>query len=290
MINSKNYLCLILGILITLAFMSHLSLYAQEMLSAPSPVTLAAQSQGSPKHSVVLFAPQMGWTSDTVVIPGSSNLSLSGPLYGIFMMYANPSLSIGCLGHYSILDNTVENGFMFYVNYYMFADQIWQPAFGFAMDYLDTNSVLQGNIAQTMGTDSIALNTSVFAFHPTLGLSYKNDFMRLTPFVGYFSEEYGMTMVATGTGGMEGYTMDNTGAWLNYLSLGAKLELNIMRFIRLDHRFYFRMAPGERAYFTTRNRLDILVTRDIGVSLKIDYFEDPMETNQFFFIGPTFAF
>ena len=91
--------------------------------------------------SVFLFAPMTGWIKNEVEfdIPGTTakqKLKDDGQLHGIYTMYVNPKFVLGSLGHYSKLDKSYENGYLFFTHYYFRQEKEVQPMVGFAVDYI----------------------------------------------------------------------------------------------------------------------------------------------------------
>ena len=77
---------------------------------------------------------------------------------------------------------------------------------------------------------------------------------------------------------------------LNYFSLGSGFDLVLYHFLRLSSSVYFRFGQNEPALFTARNRIDVFLSREFGLSCKIDYFQDKYETNSFITVGPVLVF
>ncbi len=249
--------------------------------------------------SVVIFAPVAGWVTNTVEYPvqnspDSRELKEDGCLYGAYLMYADPAISIGNLGHYSDLGGSRERSYMFFINYTLFPGSAFRPVAGFAMDYISISSHLEGGDAAPFV--SMDVTADIWAFHPTGGIACTAGPAIVTPFAGFFSEKFEMAMNTPGMRNpkmgppiINGFSADASEA-ADYLSLGSRLELDFHHFIRIDSKFYYRMREGEAPHFTTRNRLDILVTRQFGLTAKADYFQDRVNTNFFLLAGPAMAF
>jgi len=124
-------------------------------------------------------------------------------------------------------------------------------------------------------------------------MTFKASGQKITPFLGYFNEEVvtsfasqGMTM---GGRAQNGFTGDGN-AVLNYMTAGVKVDLAFCRFIKLDAKVYDRFSCGKQGLFTARTRLDFLLSKQSGISVKYDYFDDVYEKDTFAMIGPFFAF
>jgi outer membrane protein W len=247
------------------------------------------------RNSVFVLSPVGGWITNKSVytVQGSTaekSLKETGNLYGLFMTYADRSLSVGSLGHYSDLEKSRENSYMFYVNYYFMPDSALRPMAGMAMDYISFQTELPN--AEVAPLLSMDLASSIWAFHPTAGVAYRAGPVRVTPFAGYFNERFLMTMncpgMKVGTKTLAGFRQE-VRVVTDYATTGARVELDPWHFLKLDSRFYFRFHSGEKMLFTTRNRLDIYLTRNFGLSVKCDYFKDPAETNFYILGGPALA-
>jgi len=208
-------------------------------------------------------------------------LSESGTLYGLNMLYASPSLIIGSLGHYSKLNYSTENGYLIHMTYYFRDDKPVQPMLSFSADYISIFTKLDGAAAAPF--NFLNADTSVWAFHPFAGLSFKLGEQRLTPFVGYFKEQVTTALASSG------FSSANF-VELNYITAGAKLDLRFAHFIRFSTKFYWRYKNGEQPLLSARNQLDLLFSPQAGISMKYDYFDDKYEKNTLALIGPTFIF
>jgi len=252
--------------------------------------------KGADKNSVFLFLPMTGWIENNIefTIPSSStkqSLKDDGQLYAIYMIYANPKFIIGSLGHYSRLDKSYENGYLFFANYYFCQKKEIQPMIGFAVDYIHFYTQL--TIKDVLPLSSLDVDTSIWAFHPTVGISYKKANFRISPFIGYFNEQ--VNTVASSPGmeiaGENRYGFNSgSSVSLDYISLGSKFELTFYHVVKLDTKFYFRFKQNEETIYTLRNCIDFYFSRKLGLSTKIDYLQDKYETNFFIFLGPSFIF
>jgi hypothetical protein len=255
-----------------------------------------AFAEGANKDSIFIFAPMTGWINNKVEFPLPNStvkqkLSDTGQLSGIYMMCVNPKFVIGSLGHYSQLDKSYEAGNLFFANYYFGRENEIQPTLGFAADYIHIYSRLTREDVAPLS--SLDVDSSIWAFHPTAGISYKTGNFRISPFVGYFNEQVntvvsspGMIIAGQNRNGFNSKSFVS----LNYMSVGTGLDVSLYHFIRFDTKFYYRFNHNSRALYTSRNRLDLYVSKKVGLSAKIDYFLDENETNFFIFVGPMFAF
>lgn len=246
--------------------------------------------------AVFAFSPMVGVIESEVQfhMPASGmtkSLKENGGLQGINLVYAAPGLAIGSLMHNSHLSSSREDGYLLYGNYYFRSTEKIQPMAGFYGEYV-------GIVTQMSGRDAAPLNAvnvtnTVTTLHPVVGLSYVGSNYRVTPFAGYFNEQVETTVSSPGmtiAGQVRnGFSADSPTV-LDYATLGSKFEVTMFRFVRLDTKFYYRMKQGSSPLFTTRNRIDVFLTKAVGVSMKLDYFQDAFENNMFAFIGPTFIF
>jgi hypothetical protein len=77
---------------------------------------------------------------------------------------------------------------------------------------------------------------------------------------------------------------------LDYASLGVKVDLTLWHFIRLDSKVYARSRSHEKTRWTSRNRVDLFLSRKIGISVKYDRFQDKYEGTTLLYAGPAFVF
>jgi len=247
------------------------------------------------RKAVFLFLPMTGWIRNEVEfsIPGNctkESLKDDGQLHGIYMMCATPKFVLGSLGHYSKLDKTYENGYLFFTYYYFRQEKEIQPMIGFAVDYIHFYTQLTTEDVSPL--TSLDVDTSIWAFHPTIGVSYKNGNFRISPFVGYFNEQVNTVVSSPGMkmAGQNRYGFKReSSVSLDYISAGSKFEITLYHLVKLDTKFYFRFKQNEPALYTLRNRVDFYLSKELGFSTKIDYFQDKYETNFFLFFGPSFA-
>ncbi|MFH1283773.1 MAG: hypothetical protein ABII27_08930 [bacterium] len=243
-----------------------------------------------------LISPMIGRIDSDIQynVPGTSSrktLNDSGPIYALMMMYTRPQFTIGNMGHYSNLDKSTENGYMFYGLYYFRYDANIRPMIGFYADYI--NVLTKATSSDVPPLQSLNVNTSIWAFHPIAGVSLKLGTQKIAPFIGYFNEQIENSLSSEGmriAGQVRnGFTADSS-VDIDYMTAGIKAELNLMHFIRCDTKIYARLRSGEKALFTSRNRIDFLVSKNSGISIKYDYFDDKYEKNSFLLIGPVFVF
>ena len=220
-----------------------------------------------------------------------SVLTDRGPLYGLNMLYARPNFSIGTMGHYSKLDFSTENGYLLYLTYYFQQNKIIQPMLGFSGEYIHIFTA--ENAAMAAPLNSLDVDSSIWAFHPIIGLAFKLGEQMITPFVGYFSEQVETTVVSEGmsVGGQKqnGFNAKSS-VVLNYVSAGSMLDFVFHHFIRFNTKFYWRFKDGDQTRFAARNRLDLFISKNAGISFKYAFFDDKYEKNAFASIGPTFIF
>jgi len=253
------------------------------------------------RSSVVIFAPVAGWTTNEADYmagpPGRQSkktLKEDGALGGIFLMYADDDLSVGNLGHYSNLEQSQVMSYMFFVRYYLARIGTFRPMVGLTADYIDIHSSIPREDARPFF--SIDMVNTVWAFQPAIGVSWEYKSFRAVPFVGYFNERVNVDLYSPGMPGMAKGAPPQPGfrtevsETLDYVSLGSHLEFRYSHFLRYDGKFYFRMREGENALFTVRNRLDLLLARTYGISVRADYFQDKVESNFFAVAGPVLVF
>ncbi|NQT29108.1 MAG: hypothetical protein HQ596_00905, partial [Candidatus Saganbacteria bacterium] len=162
-----------------------------------SPSVFAAEQD----QAIFLVAPFVGGLSSDIQYssPGGSGmntLSDVGSLYGLNMMYARPNFSIGTMGHFSKLNYSTENGYLFYLTYYFRQDDPVQPMLGFYADYI--HIFTHEDSVAVAPLNSLNVDTSIWAFHPIVGLSFKRGRQRITPFVGYFNEQVTTSLASEG--------------------------------------------------------------------------------------------
>lgn len=257
-----------------------------------SPSVFAAE-QGK---EIFLVSPLVGGLSSDIQYPspggsGMNTLSDVGSLNGLHMMYARQNFSIGSMGHFSKLNKSTENGYLFYLTYYFRQDEPVQPMLGFYADYIHVFTREDSDAIAPL--NSLDVDTSIWAFHTIVGLSIIRGSQRITPFIGYFNEQVATSIASEGmsSGGqtINGFSSDSS-VMLNYLSAGVNLDFTFTHFIRLATKFYWRYKNDAQPLLTARNRLDFFLSPQVGISLKYDYFDDKYEKNIFASIGPTFIF
>lgn len=261
------------------------------LLSALMILNLSAGEEG-----IFLVSPSAGRIESDIQFTspggqGMRTLSDSGPLYALMMMYTSPQFTLGSMGHYSRLDKSTENGYMFYGLYSFMKDSNIQPVAGFYADYIHV--LTRAKEEDVAPLSSMDVDTSIWALHAIAGLKFKRGEQKITPFLGYFNEQVDTALSSEGMriAGQKknGFSTDASDT-IDYMSAGIKAELKFFQFIRFDTKFYWRFKEGEDPLFTSRNRLDIFLSKSSGVSLKYDYFDDRYEKNSFLFIGPVFVF
>jgi hypothetical protein len=209
-------------------------------------------------------------------------------------MYADDDLSIGNLGHYSNLEQSQVMSYMFFARYYLARYGAFRPMVGLTMDYIDIHSSIPREDARPFL--SIDMVNTVWAFQPTIGVSWEYKSFRAIPFVGYFNERVNVDLYSPGMPGTAKGIMAQNGfrtevdKTLDYVSVGSHLEFRYAHFLRYDGKFYFRMREGENALFTVRNRLDLFLARTYGITVRMDYFQDKVESNFFALAGPVLVF
>ncbi len=253
-------------------------------------------AEESKQESRLIFSPLMGIIKSNVEYTSSytnkvEKIKDSGALYGIHMVYARPQFVIGTLGHFSSMDHSKESGYLLTGNYFFRHKNSLQPTVGFNLEYLNVHSTLYNPDVSPL--QSMEIQNQIFVYYPTIGLLIKNRFFQITPNIGYFKEVVEANITSEGM--RVGPTMrfgfhKKSYADLDYMAVGTKLELTISHFVHVDSKFYVRFRNNESRHFTTRNRLDIYLTRKFGLTAKCDYFEDNFETNLFFYAGPAFVF
>lgn len=247
---------------------------------------------GGPAQGRFLLAPMAGVISSDIQysVPGASerkSLSDSGGLYALNMLYAREDRAFGSMGHYSKLDFSTESGYLFYANWFCRPAAGVEPMFGFYADYIHVFT--KAPAADISPLLSMQVDTSIWALHPVAGARFSVGQVRLTPFVGYFNEQVDTAITSEGMrigGAVRNGFSASSSVVIDYMSVGARIELTLLHCIRIDSKSYARFTTGEQARFTTRNRIDFLLNTRAGISLKFDYFDDKYEKNTFAFIGP----
>ncbi len=228
-------------------------------------------------------------------VPGNSagqSLKDDGGLRGIYMIYAARKFVIGSLGHFSKLKNSDENGYLFFGSYSFAPAKKIHPTAGFAVEYIHFYTQMPPE--DVFPLNSLDVDSSILVFHPTLGISYKNSCLnngisfKATPFVGYFREKVNTVINSIGNAGygIPGFKSSPSDD-LKYTSAGMNFEISLYRFLKLDSKVYFRFRGDEETLYTLRNRFDVYFSRNFGLTMKIDYFQDKYETNSFIFFGVT---
>jgi hypothetical protein len=223
--------------------------------------------------------------------PRQTKLAESGPLQGINLLYAKQNIVVGNLIHNSKTNSSNENGYLFFTHYYFNGGKPVQPMVGMYAEYVTIYSQLTGQSSAPLS--SLDVNTSVLVLQPVVGVSFVGTGFRVTPFMGYFNEQVESSASSPGmriSGQIRNGMKSSNSDVLDYASLGSRLEFATFHFIRLDAKFYFRFKQNDEPLLTTRNRVDFLLSRSFGVSVKFDYFQDKYESTTFTFVGPTFVF
>lgn len=256
---------------------------------------LAGSVLAGEKSGIFLVSPMFGQINSDIQYPsgtgGTNTLSDSGPISALMMMYTCPDYTLGGMFHFSKLNNSDENGYMFYGLYYFGKESGIRPMIGFYADYINVFTKMpHENIAPLL---SLNVNTSIWAFHPIAGVQFHIGKQKITPFIGYLNEQVETSMTSEGMliGGetVNGFS-SNSSISIDYMTAGVKVEFKITHFIRFDTKVYARFRNGENPLFTSRSRLDFLLSKQLGISVKYDCFNDKYETNSFLLIGPVFVF
>lgn len=248
------------------------------------------------RKSVSIISPVAGWITNetTFTIPGNpapQTLEEEGTLYGVYMMYAGQDISFGCLGHYSGLENTTESSYMAFAYYHLPVDWAVRPVFGMALDYLRFSTEMPSEDVAPM--QSMDISTAIWAYHPIIGARVGGDALNVTPFAGYFKEQ--VRVLVNSPGMKMGPTIKfgfrtEVSEVLEYGSLGSMFKAKYSHFLAFDGKIYFRMRDGAYPLMTVRSRIDLFITRDLGISVKADYLKDKSEKNFFVMAGPDFIF
>ena len=264
------------------------------IISGPFETRIFSQDE-NPK-SVLILAPLAGITKVDVEYsvsnsPVKQNLNESGPLYGAHMLLVNPKFVIATLAHYSELDKGKENGYLLTGYYYFREKQKWQPMLGSSIEYIHARAEL--GLSDVAPLNSLDVDTSIWAFYPLVGISFKTGMFRISPYVAYLKETVETIASSDGirtAGQLRNGFRRKSYADLDYFSAGSKLEVSFGHFVRYDGKFYIRCRDGEENHITTRNRLDVYLTKKLAISAKIDYFQDKYETMTLFMFGPAIVF
>ena len=165
------------------------------LLPAPS-----AGAEDAARSSAFIVAPVAGWTTNKADYPAGppgrkKTLKEDGPLGGIFLMYADDDLCVGNLGHYSNLDQSQVMSYMFFVRYYPARYGTFRPMVGLTTDYIDIHSSIPLGVRPPLSMDMV---NTVWAFQPTIGVSWEYKSFRAVPFVGYFNERVKMDLYSPG--------------------------------------------------------------------------------------------
>ncbi len=256
---------------------------------------LPAFSAETENKGLFLFSPLAGRLASqvTFTVPNASaqQLNDTGGLYGMSLLYAEKNFTLGSSADYSRLDKSYENNYLFFTRFYTGKAGELQPSAGLSVENIHIYTQMAA--ADAAPLSSLDVDSSIWAFHLTAGLSYKEGAFRISPFAGYFNEQVGTVvsspgMIVSGVNkyGFKGVYSDS----LNYATAGTRLEASISHFLRVDSTVYFRFGDIGPALITSRNRIDFLLSREFGLSCKIDYFQDKYETNSFVSFGPVFVF
>jgi hypothetical protein len=255
---------------------------------------LFAAEEKVPFASLFIVTPMAGVVeNEAQYSSGSRQMKLkeNGPVQGINLLYARQNIVIGNLIHTSKTSSSNENGFLFFSQYYFNSDKAAQPMVGAYAEYITVYSQVSG--PDSYPFSSLDVNTSVLALHPVAGMSFVGKAYRITPFTGYFNEQVessvsspGMRIAGQTRNGMKASGNDV----LDYATLGSRFEFTMFHFVRFDTKFYYRFNRSDAPLLTTRNRVDIFLTKNLGLSFKYDYFQDKIESTTFTFLGPTFIF
>ena len=246
-------------------------------------------------RGIFLFSPTAGWLNSQVAfsVPNSPSQQLNdtGGLYGMSLLYAERDFVVGSSGDYSKLDKSYENNYLFFTRFYAGKEGELQPAAGISVENIHIYTQMAA--ADVAPLSSLDVDSSIWAFHLTAGISYKTGSFRFSPFAGYFNEQVGTVVSSPGmlVSGVNKYGFK--GAYsdsLNYATAGTRVEASIFHFFRIDSTIYLRFGDIGPALITSRNRIDVLLSREFGFTCKIDYFQDKYETNSFVAFGPVFVF
>ncbi len=268
------------------------------MLAVGAAVTPCAAGMANDDggSSVVIVSPVAGWMGNKVeyTTPGAaakSSLKENGSLFGIYSMYAGSALSFGTLGQFSALDFSREASYMFFAYYRYPTGNSLRPMVGGSLDLIEfTTRMPQSVLGPLLSMD---LAAEIWAIHPMAGVSIGDRNLAVTPFVGYMNERVYMTMnvpgILAGPKVLPGFRQ-RMSAVADYVTVGTLVRAGFHHFVMWDGKAYMRIRSGERTLWTLRNRIDVFLSRAIGVSVKADYFMDDTETNYYIATGPAFAF
>ncbi len=251
---------------------------------------------------VFVFSPMAGWVKNKVMFtnPGTNEKQTfidESPIYGFDLVYITPRVVLGATGHRNDSATVSERGLLWHGNYFFSRFHSLQPTVGLAIENISLYSQLSS--ADVPGLVSLDAFNDIMSTHATAGVVFDNIIpnelvkVKLTPFAGYFNEKVRAIISSPGVriGASNRYGFEaESNADLDYLSLGAKIELDLHHFLRLDSKVYYRLKSGAKTYYTLRNRIDIFFNQKLGVSAKIDYFKDKYETNLFIMAGPALVF
>jgi len=249
-----------------------------------------------------IFSPMAGWVKNKVMFvnPGTNERQTfidESPIYGFDLVYISPRIVLGATGHRNDSAAVSERGLLWHGNYFFNRCHGMQPTVGLAIENISLYSQLSS--ADVPGLVSLDAFNDIMSTHATAGVVFDdlipNELVKikLTPFAGYFNEKVRAIIsspgVRVGASNRFGFEAEST-VNLDYLSLGAKIELDLHHFLKLDTKVYYRLKSGAKTYYTLRNRIDFFFSRKFGVSAKIDYFRDKYETNLFIMAGPALVF
>ncbi len=259
-------------------------------------IAAAFSAQALENNGMFLVSPMAGTINCDVKFntPGTgsaSSINDSGPLEAISMIYACPRFTLGSMAHFSTLNKSTENGYLFYGLYNFLNGSNIYPTVGFYSDYISVYTKATSDDVAPL--NSMNIDSSIWGLHAIAGMTFKVNGQKVMPFIGYFNEEVGTSFASEGMiiGGQTQYGFaGDASAVLNYMTAGIKADLMVCRCVRLDAKIYDRFSRGEQGLFTARTRLDLLLSKQAGISVKYDYFDDVYEKDTFAMIGPFFVF
>gem|GEM_PF-2940302 len=254
----------------------------------------AAAARGADTGTFIV-SPLVGRVDVGAQYPSNGSQQLfkdSGTLYGVQAVYVTPKWVFTVLNHSSDMHKGEESGSLITASRYFRTDSSWQPTAGFSLEHILSHAALPP--AEVWPLYSLDVRTDAWAFYPTAGVSYKAGDLRVTPYVGYFREAVGTMVTSDGMfagppPGLPGFQVKSS-VDLDYASVGVKLEYQFGHILRFDTKTYARFRPGEQTQYTTRNRLDIFLSRRLSLVLKYDRFLDKYESTTLLFAGPAFVF
>lgn len=249
-----------------------------------------------------VFSPMVGWVKNKVIFtnPGTGNAQAfidESPIYGFDLVYISPKIVLGATGHRSDSAEVNERGLLWHGNYFFDQCRGVQPTIGISIENITLYSKLSS--ADVPGLVSMDAFNDILSTHVTAGVVIDNVLpnriskIKLTPFAGYFNERVRAIISSPGikVAGQNRFGFETEGRTiLDYLSLGAKIEVSLAHFINIDSKVYYRLKKNEKTYYTLRNRIDLFFNRQVGLSIKVDYFKDKYETNLFIMAGPALVF